>query len=514
MASVRAASAANRNRVQGVSAVMAALQGAQQTGQESLEAEFSRLVEQIAGQVEFADASQQISADHFAVIEVAKVAPRPAERPSQSDQQLTKDQKNPSPESNTSASSSDPEAPKSDTKQSEEGEGQEERTAEGPEGGAPEAAPTETTESKEVSQDQVAAGIAAATVAQTSSKESAIPLTSEKLPEGEAEAKQDEQKEQSPEDAQAEPTAQLAPQAPTIASKVEVTPGKSKQPRELMPEAPAASELSKDQPPTQVATPVAHVTLQKQEAPDPLAAKALTQIAQALEQPLTPTPAASVLAPKIQVDRDALVASLALRPLLERASNIVEAARQVQASTPSQGPLSFGEHTGASKNTARTQAETNARATRASSRVTFEQALERVEAVAKEVARSKDGSSLTFRLDPPQLGNLKVDVSLREGLLHARLTPESAQVAQLLRERAHELQASLRKLGLSVDSVSVSVSGDSGSASTSGDSRFSSWSEQARSGGKGQVGAGTAVGENVVPGAGNRPASTIDHWVA
>jgi hypothetical protein len=105
-------------------------------------------------------------------------------------------------------------------------------------------------------------------------------------------------------------------------------------------------------------------------------------------------------------------------------------------------------------------------------------------------------------------------VSLREGLLHARLTPESAQVAQLLRERAHELHASLRKLGLSVDSVSVSVSGDSNSASTSGDRRFSAWSEQSRQGAKSQGGVGGLVGEAVVQGAGNRPASTIDHWVA
>lgn len=495
---------------------MAALQGAQQPGQESLEAEFSRLVEQIAGQVEFADASHQLGAEHFAVIEVAKVAARPAEKPSRPDEQPSKDQRNSSLDSNVPAPALDADRPKTDTRDSKQGENQGDQvTTEASEESAAEAVPTEPVESKEVPQNQVAAGVAAATVVQqASTKESEIPVTTEDLPEGETGTTQDGQQDQSSEDSHTGQTIELAPHAPAVSKKVELATGKSKQSREVVPEAPATSELPRQGPLPQAAAPAASAVLQKQEVPDPLAAKALSQISQVLEQPLTPAPVASSLAPKIQIDRDALVASLALRPLLERASNIVEAARQVQASAPSQGPLSMAEHTGTSKNTVRTQSESAARATRTSSRVTFEQALERVEAVAKEVARSKDGSSLTFRLDPPQLGNLKVDVSLREGLLHARLTPESAQVAQLLRERAHELHASLRKLGLSVDSVSVSVSGDSNSASTSGDRRFSAWSEQSRQGAKSQGGVGGLVGEAVVQGAGNRPASTIDHWVA
>jgi flagellar hook-length control protein FliK len=89
--------------------------------------------------------------------------------------------------------------------------------------------------------------------------------------------------------------------------------------------------------------------------------------------------------------------------------------------------------------------------------------LEKVEAVLKKISESKDGSTISLRLDPPSLGTVKADVSLRDGVLHARLTAENPQVLQLLRERASDLQLILRKMGLEVEKVSVSVnSGDNG----------------------------------------------------
>lgn len=90
-----------------------------------------------------------------------------------------------------------------------------------------------------------------------------------------------------------------------------------------------------------------------------------------------------------------------------------------------------------------------------------ERILERVDQALKEAARSKDGSSISMRLDPPQLGSIRVDLSIKDGTLHARLVPESAAVLQILRERAHELHAGLRQLGLDVDKVTVSVGGES-----------------------------------------------------
>lgn len=94
--------------------------------------------------------------------------------------------------------------------------------------------------------------------------------------------------------------------------------------------------------------------------------------------------------------------------------------------------------------------------------------MERVESALKEAAKSRDGKTLSFRLDPPQLGQVKVDVSLKDGALHARMVPENAQVATLLREKASELQSTLRRLGLNVETVTVSVGNESGSVSFTG----------------------------------------------
>ena len=95
--------------------------------------------------------------------------------------------------------------------------------------------------------------------------------------------------------------------------------------------------------------------------------------------------------------------------------------------------------------------------TRARPQSNMARMLERVDATLKEVARSRDGKSITLKLDPVDLGKVRIDVTLRDGKLHAKITPDNQDVMQSLRENAHDLQGSLRKLGLQVDSVSVSV---------------------------------------------------------
>ena len=86
--------------------------------------------------------------------------------------------------------------------------------------------------------------------------------------------------------------------------------------------------------------------------------------------------------------------------------------------------------------------------------------MEKVESALKEAAKSRDGKTISLRLDPPNLGSLKVDVTLREQTLHARIVADSSQVAMLLKERSHELQSILRKLGIDVDKVTVSIMND------------------------------------------------------
>lgn len=104
------------------------------------------------------------------------------------------------------------------------------------------------------------------------------------------------------------------------------------------------------------------------------------------------------------------------------------------------------------------------RASRAIPPAQMARTMEKVEQALKEAARARDGKTISLRLDPPDLGTLKVDVSLREGTLRARVVVEQSAVYQQLREKAHELHAALRKLGLNVDAISVSVSAENQSS--------------------------------------------------
>jgi len=87
----------------------------------------------------------------------------------------------------------------------------------------------------------------------------------------------------------------------------------------------------------------------------------------------------------------------------------------------------------------------------------FQQAVQRIEDALKEAIAAKDGKSVSLRLDPPSLGSVKVDVTLREGTLYARIVAESPQVGNMMRERSHDIVESLRKLGLNIDSVNVFI---------------------------------------------------------
>ncbi len=84
-------------------------------------------------------------------------------------------------------------------------------------------------------------------------------------------------------------------------------------------------------------------------------------------------------------------------------------------------------------------------------------AMDRVETALKEAAKSRDGKTISLRLDPPELGSVKIDVTLKDGTLHARLSADSQTVNNLLREYSHDLQLALRKLGIAVDRVTVSI---------------------------------------------------------
>lgn len=92
----------------------------------------------------------------------------------------------------------------------------------------------------------------------------------------------------------------------------------------------------------------------------------------------------------------------------------------------------------------------------------FQVAVQRIEDALKEAITAKDGKSVSLRLDPPNLGTVKVEVTLKEGNLYARVVVDNSQMGALLREKGGELQESLRKLGLDVDKVNVFISNGNG----------------------------------------------------
>ncbi len=112
---------------------------------------------------------------------------------------------------------------------------------------------------------------------------------------------------------------------------------------------------------------------------------------------------------------------------------------------------------GASAEPKATQNDSAPRAARYLNRAASQKMMERIETAIKEAARSRDGKTITLRLEPLQLGQVKCDVSMRDGLLHARITPQNQEVVQTVREHSHELQSALRRLGLNVDRVTVQV---------------------------------------------------------
>ncbi len=138
--------------------------------------------------------------------------------------------------------------------------------------------------------------------------------------------------------------------------------------------------------------------------------------------------------------------------------------------------------------------------------------MEKVESALKEMVRAKDGKTISVRLDPPELGQVKVDVTMKDGALHARLIAENQQVNQLLKEKSGELQQMLRKMGLNVDRVSVSVNAD-GQRSSEGSYRQYEKSAEGRNFGKGLSG-GTRQETAAAVAANPQSITQDDHWIA
>ena len=217
-----------------------------------------------------------------------------------------------------------------------------------------------------------------------------------------------------------------------------------------------------------------------------------------------------------QSETQAIVGSQLLKPVLDLGvSKSADVRQQLSSVTIQQVTAADGGSSARWANDSQIQDNGGRPASKLVPRATVLQAVEKVEAVLKEAVRAKDGTSISLRLDPPSLGNVKVDVTLREGMLHARLVAESPQVNALLRERAQELQATLRRLGLDVERVSVAVSSDNGSMNW-GDGLYESNGRNFEESGLGGWAAGRAdeVLQAKEAGLGQIQGANLDHWVA
>lgn len=167
-----------------------------------------------------------------------------------------------------------------------------------------------------------------------------------------------------------------------------------------------------------------------------------------------------------QLSNGALTAGLMNAPTSsDRLQGMIARTLNSQSSTQAQS-ISSMQNESRSSTTARSSAE-NARQPRTVlTNAVAARTIERIESALKELAQSRDGKTISLRLDPPQLGAVKIDVSLRDGALHARVVAESPAVNALLRERSAELQATLRKLGLDVERITVATQGDVGQQTT------------------------------------------------
>jgi hypothetical protein len=146
--------------------------------------------------------------------------------------------------------------------------------------------------------------------------------------------------------------------------------------------------------------------------------------------------------------------------LLRHAYDALKSQTQGQAEVKAKTSTAGVSGVGASQEAKSLQNDNAPKAARYLNRAATARMLDRIESALKEAARSRDGKTISLKLDPVQLGQVKVDVSLRDGALHARITPQNGEVLQALRDHSQDLQGALRRLGLNVDRVTVQVTSE------------------------------------------------------
>lgn len=95
--------------------------------------------------------------------------------------------------------------------------------------------------------------------------------------------------------------------------------------------------------------------------------------------------------------------------------------------------------------------------------------IDKVKGVLEQAAINKTNDTITVKVEPANLGELTVKVSEKNGQIHAKITPESKEVEDILRSQSRELSMVIQALGYKEEDVQVSI----GSASPDFYSSFS-----------------------------------------
>ncbi len=77
-------------------------------------------------------------------------------------------------------------------------------------------------------------------------------------------------------------------------------------------------------------------------------------------------------------------------------------------------------------------------------------------------ALNQRGGSVTLRLTPPELGMVRIDMAVREGVVNAKFTAQSESVRNLLMDQMGQLRQALDRQGLSVDRIEVQITQQAG----------------------------------------------------
>ena len=88
---------------------------------------------------------------------------------------------------------------------------------------------------------------------------------------------------------------------------------------------------------------------------------------------------------------------------------------------------------------------------------------------ALQTAVNQRGGALTLRLQPPELGSLKIEMLVRDGVVNARFTAQADSVRNLLMDQMGHLRHALDKQGLVIDKLEVQLDNNSSNLGQSSD---------------------------------------------